>query len=393
MKKIYFFLIILFLALLFPFQSLATETQNPDVGQMAEQQLDVLDVRQVEKLISQIDEEMTQFIPEFSLIQFIENLKNGKIDLHPQAIITGSVKFLLREVGANLALMGKLVLLAVISAVLSNLQTSFEKSTIAKLAHAITFLVLITLAISSFQLTMEIGKEAIQQMVTFMQALMPVLLTLLAALGAFTTTAILHPFILVTLGVLSTLFSTVIFPLIYLEAVLKIVNNITDKFKVSRLAGLLKEATMFLLGLSFTLFIGALSLQGVGGAVADGISLRTAKYMSGAFIPVVGKMFADVLEAVIGGSLLLKNAVGLVGLLAIGAISLFPVLKILAIVIIYKLAAALIQPIGDSNIADTIQSMGNSLLLVFASVASVAIMFFLAIAIIITTANVTVMLR
>jgi len=142
-----------------------------------------------------------------------------------------------------------------------------------------------------------------------------------------------------------------------------------------------------------TLFIGALSLQGVGGAVADGISLRTAKYMSGAFIPVVGKMFADVLEAVIGGSLLLKNAVGLVGLLAIGAISLFPVLKILAIVIIYKLAAALIQPIGDSNIADTIQSMGNSLLLVFASVASVAIMFFLAIAIIITTANVTVMLR
>ena len=149
---------------------------------------------------------------------------------------------------------------------------------------------------------------------------------------------------------------------------------------------------MFLLGLSFTLFIGALSLQGVGGAVADGITLRTAKYMTDAFIPVVGGMFADVLEAVVGGSLLLKNAVGLVGLIAIGFITLFPVLKIIAIVIIFKVSAALIQPLGDSNIADTIQSMSNSLIMVFASVATVA-MFFLAIIIIVTTANITVMLR
>src|SRR5690606_852902 len=150
----------------------------------------------------------------------------------------------------------------------------------------------------------------------------------------------------------------------YLEAVLNIVNNISDRFKVSRLAGLFKEGTMFLLGLIFTIFIGALSLQGVGGAVADGISLRTAKYLSDAFIPVVGGMFADVLEAVVGGSLLLKNAIGLVGLLAIGAIVLFPVLKILAIILIYKVCAALIQPIGESAIADTIQNMSNSLLLV-----------------------------
>ena len=90
---------------------------------------------------------------------------------------------------------------------------------------------------------------------------------------------------------------------------------------------------------------------------------------------------------------MLKNAIGLVGLLAIGAIVLFPVLKILAIILIYKVCAALIQPIGESAIADTIQNMSNSLLLVFASVATVAVMFFLAIIIIVATANITVMLR
>ncbi|MDK2823260.1 MAG: stage sporulation protein [Clostridia bacterium] len=391
--NIIFIIIILLSLLINPLLCLASQVEANSLQKMAEKQLQVLDVREVEKLITQIDEEMNQFIPQFSINEAIKELKNGNIKLKPQEILNGSIKYLLKEVGANLTLMGKLVLLSVICAVLANLQNAFEKGTIAKLAHAISFLVLITLVISSFQMTMEIGKQAIEKMVTFMQALMPVLLTLLAALGAFTTTAILHPFILVTLGVLSTLFSTIIFPLIYLEAVLKIVNNISDKFKVSRLAGLLKEATMFFLGLSLTLFIGALSIQGVGGAIADGISLRTAKFMTGAFIPVVGGMFADVLEAIIGGSLLLKNAVGLVGLMVIGFITLFPVLKILAIVIIYKIAAALIQSIGDPAIADTIQSMGNSLLMVFAAVATVALMFFLAIIIIVTTANITVMLR
>jgi len=396
MKKVVKSLLVMFFLTIVFFSSTgwAQDTGSMEsIPEIAESQLEVLDVREVEKLINQIDEEMNQFVPELSINQIIQDLKNGEINLNPQKILNSGIKYLVKEVGANLALMGKLVLLAVICAVLTNLQNAFEKGTIAKLAYAVTFLVLITLAVSSLQLTMEIGKETVQKMVTFMQALMPILLTLLAALGGFTATAILHPFILITLGILSTLFSSVIFPLIYLEAVLKIVNNISDRFKVSRLAGLLKEATMFLLGLSFTLFIGALSLQGVGGAVADGISLRTAKFMTDAFIPVVGGLFADVLEAVIGGSLLLKNAVGLVGLAAIGFITLFPVLKILAVVIIFKIAAALIQPIGDTNIADTIQSMGNSLIMVFASVATVALMFFLAIIIIVATANITVMLR
>ena len=37
--------------------------------------------------------------------------------------------------------------------------------------------------------------------------------------------------------------------------------------------------------------------------VADGISLRTAKYLTKTFILIAGSMFADTLEVVVGGSL------------------------------------------------------------------------------------------
>ena len=99
------------------------------------------------------------------------------------------------------------------------------------------------------------------------------------------------------------------------------------------------------------------------------------------------------LDAVMGGSLLLKNALGLTGVLLLGAILLFPICKVLALAIIYRLAAALIQPLGDTLLADTLEEMAGCLFLTFAAVAAVAIMFFAAITVIVGAANLTIMFR
>ena len=136
-----------------------------------------------------------------------------------------------------------------------------------------------------------------------------------------------------------------------------------------------------------------LSIQGVAGAVTDGVTLRTAKYMTGAFIPIAGSMLADTLDAVMGGALLLKNVLGLTGVLVLAAIILLPVIKIIALAVIYRLASALIQPMGDSLLANTLEQMAECLFLAFAAVTAVAIMFFLTITIIVGAANFTFMLR
>lgn len=115
--------------------------------------------------------------------------------------------------------------------------------------------------------------------------------------------------------------------------------------------------------------------------------------MTGAFVPVAGSMFADALDAVMGGSLILKNAIGLSGVVILAVIVLFPVIKIMVIALVYRFAAALLQPMGDSLISDTLEDMSGILFLTFAAVLTVAIMFFLTITIIIGAANFTIMLR
>jgi stage III sporulation protein AE len=171
------------------------------------------------------------------------------------------------------------------------------------------------------------------------------------------------------------------------------VNYLSDQYKLSNLAGVLKQSGMVVLGLTLVIFIGVISIQSVVGSVADGITLRTAKYATATFIPVVGKMFADTVELVMGASLLIKNAVGVVGVLAVATLCALPVVKLLSLITVIKVTGALVQPMGAEKMAKCLDTVGNNLMLVLGAVLTVALMFFLSITMIIGAGNVTMMLR
>lgn len=142
-----------------------------------------------------------------------------------------------------------------------------------------------------------------------------------------------------------------------------------------------------------TIFLGILTIQGVAGAVGDSVTFKTAKFGVDAFVPVVGGVLSDALAAVVSSSLLIKNAVGIAGVAVICTIMLIPLLKIITLAFIYKLAGALIQPLGDGQMVSCLNSLGNNLLLIFAAVATVGLLFFFVITIVVGVANITVMLR
>jgi stage III sporulation protein AE len=365
----------------------------PDPGKLAEKQLELLDLSQVEGFIRELDMELGEYLPDLSLIGLMNNIREGNLGFEWRDFLNTLLKYLFRELLAASSLLGKIIVLAVVCVVLKNLQAAFEKGTTSKLAYAITYLAMITLALGSFTLAVNTARGAIDQMVSFMQSIMPIIFTLMVAVGGPTSAALLHPVIVAALGVFGTLTNNIVFPLIYLSAVLGIVGQISDGFQVSRFAGLLRQIGITLIGLFLTVFVGTLSLYGIAGSVADGIALRTAKFLTGSFIPVVGKMLSDAVETVVGASLLVTSALHVMAVIVILAMAAFPGLKILALVIIYKLAAALIQPFGDTQMSEALDAMGNSLIIVFAAVIAVGLMFFVALSAIVGVGNMTVMLR
>ena len=301
--------------------------------------------------------------------------------------------FALHEVLYNGKLLVTIVMLTVLSMILETLQTAFEKNNISKIAYAICYLVIIILAINSFSVAIGYAKEAMASMINFMMAMVPLLFTLLASMGNVVTVSMTHPLIIFMIHLVSTLIHLLVFPLLFFSAVLHLVSSVSDKYKLTQMADLLRNISVALLGILLTMFLGVISVQGASGSVADGVSLKAAKYIAGNFVPVVGRTFADATDTVITASLLVKNAIGLTGVIIILFLCAFPAIKILALALIYNVTGAIMQPLGDTPIVGCLQAIGKSMIYVFASLAAVGLMFFLAITILLTAGNLTVMMR
>jgi stage III sporulation protein AE len=309
------------------------------------------------------------------------------------SLFSGIFRYFFHELLYNGKLLASIVILTIFSMLLETLQSSFEKNTVSKVAYAITFMVLMIMAINSFSVAIGYANSAIADMIHFMVAVIPLLLTLLASMGNVVSVSVMHPLIVFMIHAVGTGIYLVVFPLLFFSAVLHIVSSLSDKYKVTQLANLLRTVSIGCLGVFVTVFLGVISVRGAGSAVVDGVTIRTAKYIAGNFVPVVGRMFSDASETVIGASLLVKNAIGLAGVAIIIMLCAFPALKIMALALIYNLSAAIMQPLGDNPMISCLETIGKSMIYVFAALAVVGLMFFLAITILITAGNLSVMMR
>ncbi|NIK77459.1 stage III sporulation protein AE [Paenibacillus castaneae] len=361
--------------------------------ELTTEQLTGLETDAVESYWNKLRSEYGGYFPEQRVPTFMEMVIPGGKGLKLTDMLKGLLKYFLHEVLYNGKLLVTIVMLTVFSMVLETLQNAFERNTVSKVAYSITYMVLIIIAVNSFHVAIDYAKGAIEGMVQFMLAMVPLLLTLLASMGNVVTVSVLHPLIVFMIHAIGTLVYTIVFPLLFFSAVLHIASALSDKFKVTQLANLLRSIGVYVLGGLITIFLGVVSVQGVTGAVTDGVTLRTAKFVTGNFVPVVGRMFSDAADTVISASMLAKNAIGLAGVIILLFISVFPAIKILTLALIYNISAAVMQPLGESPIVTCLQTIGKTMIFVFAALAAVSLMFFLAVTIILTAGNASLMVR
>lgn len=332
------------------------------------------------------------YVPELEKMSLYEFIKSqGNFSL--KGMVRAFVDYLFHELIINGKLLGTLFMLTLFSVVLQTMHSAFEQKTVSKIAYFVIYLVLIYLALNSFYLAVSYAQEAIDAMKGFMIALLPLVLGMMASFGNVMSVAFFHPIIIFLINFSGILVSSFILPLLFLSALLQIVSSMNENYKVTHLANLLRNVGIGTLGVFLTIFLGVISIQGTASAIQDGIALKTAKFITGNFIPVVGKTFTEAADTILSASMLLKNAVGMAGLFIILLLVLFPVIKIAAIAFIYKFAAAAIQPIGNSQITGALNTISNYILYVLACLLAVSLMFLLAIVIIISASNITLLLR
>ncbi|WP_152446571.1 stage III sporulation protein AE [Bacillus sp. THAF10] len=390
MKYVYVIVVAIILLLFLPLEVVQASPSSP--SELVTDQMEEIDVQDIKLYWEEVMKEYGGFLPESQKGSFMEFVKGDK-SFSLKEWSKGLIKYIFHELLANGKLLGSLILLTIFSMFLQNLQNAFEQKTVSKVAYAVVFMVLIIIALNSFHIVISYTQDAITAMTGFIIALVPLLIALIASSGGLVSAAFFHPIILFLMNTCGLLIQYVVLPLLFLAAILSIVSTLSEQYKVTKLAQLLRNVSIGILGIYLTIFLGVISVQGATAAVADGIAIRTAKFVTGNFIPVIGRMFTDATDTVITASLLLKNTVGILGVTILILLAAFPAMKILAIAIIYKLAAALLQPLGGGPVISCLDIIGKSIIYIFAALAIVSFMFFLTITVIVAAGNITMMVR
>ena len=326
-----------------------------------------------------------ELVNELDPITYIQSyIENGEGNISISKVLSAVVSLFFREVKTVLSLAFSIIVIGIICSLFKNIQSSFSSEGISQVAFYACYAILIILLSKTFIISISLAKDVIIQITDFMDKVLPVLVIMMAAAGGFTQAATMDPIILGATILIPKIYLNIIIPLILITFVLQFTNNISSESKLSNLCGLVKKSTVWIQGLIITIFIGVLTIRGITSSTIDAVTLKTTKFAVDNFIPIVGKSFSDAISSVAGYSLIIKNAIGSIGLIVIILVILYPIIKLILSSLIFKLSAALLEPITDKRITSSIAAAGESLVLLMSCVLCVSLMFFVLIAIMIS---------
>lgn len=322
-----------------------------------------------------------ELINDLDPVSYIKNyISTGKGNLSFSKICDAAFSLLFKEVKTVLSMCITIVVIGIICSLIKNLQSAFSSDSISEIAFYACYALMIIVLTRTFIISLDLAKDIITEISGFMSKLLPILVVMLGVAGGFTESATMDPIVLGTTIIIPKIYLNIILPLILITFVLQFTNNISTEPKISNLCSLVKSTVLWIQGLILTVYIGLLTVRGITASTIDAVTLKTAKFTIDNFIPIVGKTFSDAITSVAGYSLIIKNAIGSVGLIVLILIIIYPIIKIFLSSVILKISSSLLEPIADKRITKAVFSAGDSLVLILSSVLCVSLMFFVLIA-------------
>lgn len=298
-----------------------------------------------------------EFFADADISEILNSAISGKVD--NSKIYKKILNILGTEVQTGIKSLLSILAIIIIHSILKSISESLENDSISKLIYYVQYIAIVTIIMSNFSDVINLVKQTSNNLIGFMNTLIPVLVSLMLYTGSITTTSILEPIILFLINFIGNLIQNILIPIILIIASISIISKISDQVQVAKLSKFLKSSTLWFLGIILTIFVGIVSLEGTLASSVDGITAKTAKSIVSSAVPVVGKILGDVVDSVLGCGIILKNAVGFVGVVIIIGICIVPILKLSVLTISYKLVASISEVIADAKIVKLLDEMGD----------------------------------
>ncbi len=332
-----------------------------------------------------------EFFEDINIDSIFKEAIEGKIN--NTKIVEKGVNVFKKEFTSGLKSLASVLVIIVIHSILKSISENLENDSVGKIIYYAQYIAIVTVIMTNFSSMIKLVQEAATNLVGFMNSLIPLLISLMIYTGSITTSSILEPIILFMINFIGNIINGILIPATLIIAALSIVSKIGDKVQIDKLAKFFNSTMIWILGIILTTFVGVISLEGTLSSSVDGITAKTTKAIVSNSIPIVGKILGDAVDTVLGCGIILKNALGFIGVLIIVGISIMPIIKLSVLTISYKLLAGMCEPIADAKIVKLLEQIGDIFKILLAILCSIAVMIIIGTTLVIKMSNSGMMYR
>ena len=263
----------------------------------------------------------------------------------------------LREKASGAALLLGVVLLC---GVAESFFTAAEQPSVPRFVPMAGALAITLTAAGDLQQMMGLGVETMEELDVFAKALLPTLSAAAAASGGAITAGTRQVATVFFANLLLSVIRKLLLPLLYCCIAAASADTMAPDHGLKKIGAGISKAVTWALTATMVVFTGFLTLTGAATGAADAMTVQMTRSAIATAVPVVGSIISEATGTVLAGAGVLKNAVGIFGMLAVLAICLTPFLNMAVQYLLYKLAAFLAGTVTEEPLAELIDALGSA---------------------------------
>lgn len=318
--------------------------------------------------------------------EYVKGLVTGQKDVSLESIMKDFKSTIVTQFKNEIGTMIPLLSVAIIAGIFTIFTNVFNNNQVSEISFYITYILLFTLITSSFLTIANLASDTLSKLLDFMKVLAPTYFLSIAYSSGSRTSMVFYEATLIIITIVDFLLIKVAVPCINIYLILVLVNNISKEDYLSKFTDLIETGVKWALKTLLSAVLGYNVIQGMIVPALDSVK-KSFLLRASASLPGIGNALEGVTKTIYGTGVLVKNAIGVVGLIVILVIVLVPLIKLAVYAIVYKVGTALIQPISDKRILNSMNGVSEAAVLLLYTVFIGAVLFFITIAIITTSTN------
>jgi stage III sporulation protein AE len=304
----------------------------------------------------------TTGIETFSFSGVFRKLLTGELPIDLQSIPSMLSGLFLSELREQKQLVLQILVIVLSCAVFSNFVRVFDSSQIAEISFYVMYLLVSCLLIRSFRSMNQIVTSTCNAILSFMKILLPSYLVTVVLSNGSASALGFYEITLLAINLMQYVILRTVLPMINFYLILLILNQISEEDYFSKTAKLLETVIDWLLKTVTGLVAGLQAVQCLIAPAADALKSTAVQRLAKA-IPGIGNMIGAATETVAASALLIKNAAGVAGILALAAICLLPLVKLAVCILMFRFLCAAIQPVTEKRMVEGIESIARGAVL------------------------------